>query len=349
MKHLFFVHSHITYLVVDQYVKDNHICPEDCLFVLMERYRSLPPESNYSNVISLQNGLLPENCTRVFQNWNVFRGFRNIRHMNRELNRFFCGDSFSLYLPNTNSDIHSALVTMNQCAGFYVIEEGAASYLRSEELPELSGRFAHFIIKMLSGAVPWFYALKKSFCDVDNKYFLGTIATSARAFPGFPGPRILISSPFSKIELDVVPDIILSVDASLAIALGNVFPEKLFERLRSFFINNNYKKVAYKFHPIFYQDASLQQLYRQGINSVFGNSIFELNENCKLENVLYSYPIDFCSDFSSVGIYAANFGRKCYSIMDMVQYDYADSPHKAMFLQHIPKIIYDSYTMISVP
>lgn len=344
MKHLVFVHSHLSYLVINQYFVENNIDPDDCLFILSARYRSLPEGSPYTNMIFFPDELLPEGYKRVFHKNNILRGIKNIRYVENRINSFFHGDSFFMYQTTTTHDSFSTLVTMKQCKGYYLMEEGSASYYHTDEVPKLFHGITYLCTRLLSKILPRFYALKDSSFAFDNKYFLGTIATTRMAFPDFPGQHIVINPPFSKITLDYVPDVILSIDSSILISMGSFFPAELYKRIAAFFKQQGYQKIAYKFHPKYYVDPCLLNTFREGLTGILGNDIVELDESSQIENYFLSYPIDFCSDFSSVGIYASNFGRKCYSYMNILKDLYPDSGYDKAF--NIPKAVIDLFIMI---
>lgn len=345
MKHLIVVHSHLSYLVINQYFLDRNIDPDDCLFIVNARYRHLPEGNHYTNFIFFPDELLPDGFKRVFHKNNIITGIKNIKYIENRINEFFHGDLFLMYLTTTSLDYLSALVTMKQCKGYYLMEEGSASYYRKTEIPKLYKGAAYGFAFILSKILPRFFALKCSSFSYDNKYFLGTISTAENAFPDFPGVHIVINTPFTGIELDSVPDVILSIDSSLMISLGDFFPKELYEKIAVFFKNKGYKGIAYKFHPKYFVFPELLAAYREGLTSVFGENIVELPESSQLENYFLSYPIDFCSDFSSVGIYASNFGRKCYSYRDLVMETYPDSTYDKDF--NIPKIVFGFYTKIN--
>lgn len=347
MKHLFFVHSHITFLVANQYIIDNKINHDDCLFILCNRYPKLPEGYLFKNIILYPNDLFTEGITRVFQNNNVILGFKNIRLVESIINSYFNFDSFMFYTPNTNYDLHSVIATMQQCKGYYLVEEGTASYCPQKDLPRLVNSPSLLIIKwFLRPLLKRFYYLKTSNYATDNKKYLGTIASSERAFIDFSGKHILVSCPFIKVKLETIPDIILSIDASLFICM-DYFPDRLYAKLFDYLVNVcDYKLIGYKFHPNYNSNPRIIDQYRNGLSKIFGNKAFEISDGYPLENIFCSYPIDFCSDNSSVGIYASNQGRKCLSYLYLVPYYYPETYYKRLFIDTLPQITKDSYSFI---
>lgn len=344
MKHLVFVHSHLSYLVINQYFVENNINPKDCIFLVTTRYKTFPEGNNYTYFINFPDDLLPNGYKRVFHNRNIFLGVKNIKYLENKINSFIHNDSFFMYQTTTTNDCFNALVTMKQCKGYYLIEEGSSSYYHKKEITKLFHGLSYYCVYILSKILPRFYALKCSIFSYDNKYFLGTIATTRKAFPDFPGKHVIVSSPFSKIVLDFVPDVILSIDSSLMISMGNFFPTELYNKIAEFFRYQGYQKIAYKFHPKYFANPDLLKTFREGLVSVFGNTIVELDEKSQLENYFLSYPIDLCSDFSSIGIYASSFGRKCFSYTNLVKELYPKSTYDKDF--NIPKSVLDLYVPI---
>jgi len=349
MKHLFFVHSHITFLVANRYLLDQKIEPDDALFVLSARYPNLP--ANYSNYHTLlyPNGFFENGSSRVFEKTNLVLGLKNIKWVENYLNSHFANDKFILYLINTGSDIHSTIVTMHNCAGYYIMEEGASSYSSKHNIEKLFGSTGQRVLFKILKHVPLakrFFALKDSIISTNNSKFLGTIATSPKAFPDTDSNHIVVSNPFDSVHLEIEPDAVLSIDASLYLSFKEVFPQEIFTFLSSYFSKNHFSNIAYKFHPCYYSNIGLIEKYRSGIKEIFPASSVELPVDCILENVLNTYSATFVSDFSTIGIYASNFGRTCISYANIVPILYPDSGYKERFLDNMSDVLKTTYQFI---
>lgn len=320
MKHLFYVHSHITFLVSKQYVFDQGINPEDCLFFCTRNYQLPTQMANiFHNVKAYPDEVLDRGNTRLLQNNNPFKGRKNICKLESVVRDFFGMEEFSFYLPNTfASDFSSAIVTMEQCKGFFIVEEGSASYHPHSRLVQLFTGWKKYVYIFLRLFLGRYYVLRGDFYSSNHPKYKGTIATSPNAFPEEPGEKIIVSNPFYKEELDEVPQAILSIDASLNIWFNMEVVEKLYQMLSEIFQKKGYQKIAYKFHPDYYKHPDLQQQYRKLLKQYFGESLIELPSNSSIENILNTYPIDFYTDFSSIGLYSFLWKGTCYSYMNFL-------------------------------
>ena len=313
MKHLFYVHSHITFLVSKQYIFDNGLNPDDCLFFCVREY--LPPVSYrtlFKNIIAYPTEVLPNKYTRLLENHNIIIGYRNIRILENKINSFFNKSPFIFYVPNTNLDCSSAIITMSQCKHFFIIEEGDTAYVSKNIIPT-SFKGIHLFFYFFFRPLLYRFLAVKNWCfPYKHKKFHGTISMSSDAFYDAPGEKKVINIPFDKEELTVIPDAILSIDSSLLVFFTKDIAIELFTKLNIFFKKKGYTKVAYKFHPIFYSQNVIAD-YREIINNIFGELVYELPRESVIENILYTYPIDFYSDYSAIARYASFMGRKCWS------------------------------------
>lgn len=349
MKHIFFIHSHITFFVSKQFVYDYNINPADCLFICARDY-VLPSEySNiFKNIIDYPTGIFPDKNFTILPTLNFIRGYRNIHVLDVVIKQFTKNDLFILYTLNTGAHLISAIVTMRQCNGYYLIEEGTSAYTNLKQLPRLYHKLSHRIIFFfLRPFFPRLFLLKDNVFSCSTKYYLGTIATSKLAFLHFPKQKIVVSNPFCTITLPIKPDIVLSVDGLLLqynIPLHIV--EKIYLQILNIIKQENKTIVAYKFHPLFYNNHDLIISYRKLIMNIFGDSSYELPSNIAIENVLNTYHSDFYSDCSSVAIYAANFGVKCYSYAKVLTKLFPESTYSDEVFTNLPQILLESYIFI---
>lgn len=337
MKHIFYVHSAITFFVAKQYIFERKISPKDCLFLLVRGYR-LPKEylEVFPNVISYPSGILNSGDTRIFQNNNPFKGISNIRVIEKKINQYFHTEAFTFYIPNTFALVTNIIATMKTCQAFYILEEGTASYIPFHLLPNhLVGikRPIFLIVKTLFNR---FYALRGNAFGTYHPKFKGNISISEKAFADNDGEKIIVSSPFRQITLEIVPNAIWSIDASLKTFFSIEDIENLFFYLRSIFKKKGYTKIAYKFHPDFYNSPDDLILFRTKIDEIFENLVYELPSSAVLEDILNSYEIDFYTDYSSVSIYAQK--GTCYSYAQFLK------PFNSTYAQSIMKFsIFDSF------
>lgn len=350
MKHLFLVHSHITFVVSKQYVFDQGLEPKDCIFICSRNY-ILPIEydSIFIQVINYPEDIFLSKEFDFLPKMNLLKGYHNIHILEKHLRSFTQGDAFFLYAMNTGTHLVCAIVTMPECYGYYLIEEGTSSYTERSELAKLYHKRAHeIVLQMLRFISKRLFIVKDHIFSYSTNYYLGTIATSQKAFPNYPKQKIIVSNPFEIIQLSQKPDVVLSVDASFI--LYNVprdTVENVLIRIRNIINKENKSNVAYKFHPLYYKDLNTLTLFRDIINQIFGQSSFELPPTTVIENVLKTYNSDFYSDVSSVGIYATNFGIHCYSYAKIMVEMLPNSEYSDHIkIDNLPQIIKESYTFI---
>lgn len=347
MHHIFFVHSHLTFLIALEYIEESSIHQNDVLFILCSRYSMLPAgHQNYKSLIFPEDFQLV-GATRIFDRINFFRTIRNLRIVENLVNDCVNHGPFSLYLINTCSDIHSVLVTMKNCVGYRLIEEGSASYLRKSEFPPLFGKISLLLIENFLQRAPFlqrFFLLKDSYISTNSNKFIGTVSLSDTAFPDTYGERTIVQPPFHSENLDFTPDLIFSVDLSLLDVFKDKFPDKLIEYLGNYITAMNYQCVAYKFHPVIAtQKPQIADMYRQSIAKYFPQSTVELGQACILENILYNNKSAFLSDYSSIGIYAHIFGCSCFSYSSAILHLYPDVDYYNNRLTKLPSSLLNSY------
>lgn len=344
MKHLFYVHSHITFLVSKQYVFDQGINPDDCLFFCVRNY-ALPEEYTqiFSNILSYPIDVFNNTTTKVFQGINIVQSRKNIAIVERRINDFFYGEEFYFYVPNTGLDVSSTLVTMHSCKGYFIIEEGTANYMAQCELdPVFVGiqRLFFPIAKLLFRRC---FTLRKSFLNNSYKKFRAFITILPQSFNKYSGVKHIVSNPFTKEIISSQPDVVLSIDASLNIYCDKNVSQLVYKTLGRLFEDKGYHVLAYKFHPDYYKDEQLLQHYRTIIQQYFsGFTLIELPKESVIENILNNYHCDFYSDWSSVAIYSSLFNCKCYSYANLVL-QLGEHPKYQIAYRRCPSINKESY------
>lgn len=339
MKHLFVVHSGITCIVAKQFIKESNISFDDCLFITRRNIKL--PESiinHTKNIINYPQDILKKGDNRIFVNNNPISGLKNIKLLEDKINLFFCGHRFSLYLPNTAScDLMSVLVTMKTCSEYYLFEEGLGQYIKRENLKtkRIMG-MNPFFFKILRFLFPRFYKLRDEHYSISSHKYVGHIAISEDAFPEYQGKKILINCPFDKISIKFKADVILSIDAGILHYIDYKNTKILYNKLAKIFNEKGYKKIAYKFHPDYYENMNVLNKYRILLKDAFGQNIEEIEPNIFLENYIITCNADFYSDRSSVGFYVSKYGIKNYSYYNLIKgismdYDELQKPGMELF------------------
>lgn len=347
MKHLFFIHSHITFLVAKQYIADYHINSDDCLFMCFRNYIMPQPFADiYTDKLFYPQDIYHQTQYRVFSK-NIVKAYQNIHILETAINRYFHNAPFLFYESRSDAlDCISTIATMTSCQGFYILEEGTASYTPIENLPQLHKGAKEFIqTLLLQNILPRFFALRSSFYAFENRKYKGTIAISSNAFRQLPGERIIVSNPFLQQEITPKPDAVLSIDAALLRFFTPQVAEYVYSYIQQNCISKGQKIIAYKFHPDYYNAPDIQEQYRIILQKVFQGNLIELPSDVALENVLNTYNVDFYADFSSVAIYATIMGCKCYSYAHLLTEHFPNTAYQKMISSY-PKMSYELYTFL---
>ena len=124
MKHIFFIHSSITYYVSVSVVKYCNLSIEDVIFLLDKNYKNI-----YSNL-----GVTTVDIT----NWerfpypvslsSILLADKYIRKIDCNINKVCLNENYILYIHTTSTLFNQALITNPLCIGYHFIEEGIANY-----------------------------------------------------------------------------------------------------------------------------------------------------------------------------------------------------------------------------
>lgn len=177
MKHIFSVHSPITYFCAANVVLHEGLKKEDVIFL----YTSFSPPNNLGIPV-------PSFYTVNQTFFKKLKTFNLVKSYDKYLDRIISGDQFQAYIDLAHY-YQKLLITHSHCAGFHFIEEGTASYIAPKKLAELtriesstSFRFAGYkeriraILRVLRGfnlrllALPYF---ANSFTFLFNSKFYG--------------------------------------------------------------------------------------------------------------------------------------------------------------------------------
>ena len=284
--------------------------------VLLSARGYLPQASEgewYSKIEVTQYNVTPLQG-RIFAGVKFWQTRRNKAIFDSLIGLLTDKEPFIFYTPVCSNDIASLTISKHQCVGYYVTEDGSASYrdFNPQTFTGVNYLLYRFLLKPL---YPSFFAIKNHFITTDHPKFRGCIASSNKCFPLHQQYLTVVGSPWKKVSLEVVPDAVLSIDILFRYESDETI-ERVYARLASIFSERGYRNVFYKFHPIFDSEVCRNEKlkveghlkrYFQDVNMIF------VSPGECLEDILYSYRADFYTDASSVSIYAAEAGCQIYS------------------------------------
>lgn len=123
MKHVFCVHSHITFYMALATIKHQCLDISDVVFLTTRKYRN--PYFRYTmNDFSEYAGKLSP-----FTLKSVFSLRKITKRMDFRLAEICQNDSYIAYVPHLSHPVFQLLITSKHCRGFHFIEEGMANYV----------------------------------------------------------------------------------------------------------------------------------------------------------------------------------------------------------------------------
>lgn len=205
MKHIFTIHSHVTFLVAYSIVEHLGLNKSDVI-LLSSRYKVSVKGFNVQEAYQTRYQTLKE---KLFT-------FNAPKSHDRYINKLTKGDSFIAYI-DLMSYYQKVLVTHEKCAGFHFFEEGNGAYMEFDDLTDVTWPDRHYgyrtnglgdisfqkaVMRTLRGynlrllSIPYNYMSFANFKDL--KYF----CFSNNAFYNAPKEKKIIVAP-RKDDLEV--------------------------------------------------------------------------------------------------------------------------------------------------
>ena len=331
MKHVFSVHSPITFLAAHAVIEQLDLPLEDVI-ILTNGYTI--PTKKYNTFPFLSN---------INNRW--YKKLLNLNHpvlQDQYLERLLKGDDFTAYL-DLMSYHQRELITHTKCRGFHFIEEGNSSYRDRDDLEDLtwdkrtqayrisgfSSRLKEAFLALkwvLRGyshrllSIPYSFSAYAHFVDTTFYCF------SDLAFPTIPDAKKKILRLNPSQELDAlaggqkISDAIIWVDGSNSRFTG--LPESYYQKA----IDNAIRLLGERLHQhVVYvklrpglTDYSSNYLYQQLVNN--GCEVRVLPDKLILECLfLNSDNCDVIGNLSSALFYASVFGHRAFSIYSLYE------------------------------
>ena len=312
MKHFFCISSHLAFYICDRLIELDGISLFDCVFLTTRNYH-LPTTNQDYHVV--ETGLnVAEDVGRIFAGWHVLKTKQNIHRLDGIINECTNGENYIFYTQVCWNDVCSICVTNPHCEGYYIIEDGAGSYMRDNEYTYhgLKAILYHLVLKPL---YPRIYILKNKMVETDHPKFKGCIATNHMCFPNHQDRLRVIGLPFHPEPLERVPQALISLDPYY-IWLTDEQVRCVIEQLAAYINAKHYQRIAFKPHPYLLatENHSKYVLYKKWIQSYIHGELEELGGQVSIENTLMAHKkCDLYTAYSSVAIYAKAMGVHCYT------------------------------------
>ncbi len=336
MKHIFFVHSHITYFVSEGVILYERINKLDCIFLLDRGYKVFD-----CSLLAYEFPFLtyPEQFVPRRKFW---KGLKQLRLLDQFLSYISSGDDFFIYFPETEYSFFDLVVTNSNCAGFSIIEEGLAAYWCKSAFEKLNPPTHRKFQEIMLGNLNFpgrFLRAKYFFNPKYNKIY----GISELSFPGYER-KVSITWPDllknNSLPVCLQPMHIIVFDA---VVEYSIIQEDLFlfalHRFLQALSSRSVTLYHYKFHPQQYSTPEFTYKIKKKFTEFQSNLNFiELTSEISLESIAMNENATFYVNISSVGLYAALFGCAVYSYALFLT---ASNPDYQRKIQNLPKAFYE--------
>lgn len=333
MKHVFFVHSHVTWLVSQGVIRHHEIATKDVLFVCSRGYE--PPFNEFERIqFPDRNWLQP---------WRPDKWADDKHDLGRFVDQVSQQSDFCWYLPHTGFPFFTPLISHPRCQGFNLIEEGIGSYFTPRALTKSLQR-ATACMPGWKGWVYRFWYLLHPPKMADSRYLFAYGCTE-EAFPGYARKikvDLVGTPPSAREHIGVVLVFDNLVEAGLVdeMSFGSCVDEAL-----QILATQGEKTVHYKLHPGQYIDQRyLPGLHKRLNSNPYNIKLIELPADYCLELLATTGQPEFYVFTSSVGYYAAISGCRVFSIASLLA---ERNPRYRILLKTIPEIMSRRIVFIS--
>ncbi|MFT2007506.1 polysialyltransferase family glycosyltransferase [Pontibacter sp. 13R65] len=350
MKHLFYIHSYITYYVSLEIVKYKEIPFPDCVFMYG---RGFEPSTNSKagTEVHLPYHHYPHNT--FFLERQFWKSWSKLRKFDAFLFKLNNGDKFHLYTNQTGLDFIKLILSHAKCQGYSLIEEGLYSYYTFDIINKVIcppvGRRSMFYELLIRANFGRRLKQKRYFMESGYEAVYGI---HPKAFPGFRNRHIL-PFPFGTVadESSTNKQAVLILDSLLDYG---VIREKVFlnalQKALDYFAKYGIERLYIKFHPKQYRNPDrLAQLKKVLSTSKKAIAISEIGQKQSLELLAADASIknlDFYVFLSSAALYATLCGRNAYSFAYFIA---EEDPGFLDRINTVPQIFKDLVNFIGKP
>lgn len=313
-KHVFFVHSPITFLVAWGVIKERTLDHEQVVF-LTHRGFSVP--HNGFKTFNFPYSWSPEPFPFKL---NFLLSWKRLKNFDDWVSRITDSQKFVVYLPHSQFRVLKLLISNKSCKQYNYLEEGLGSYETVEKAnPGGMKARVNFLDQIL-------YKNRIKDRLVYNSSYGAVFGLFEECFPGFRDKYILgkefLQDPdfvqnlhmkqgidyFENAHIIVLDGIsahgLISTDHHLAAVI----------RLKEILFNRGIKKTFIKFHPAQVGTEEYEKFLSSLKDSLKGVEMIEIDQSVYLEILaLRCNSVTFYINISSIGFYAAKFGQPVYT------------------------------------
>lgn len=296
MKHVFVIHSHITFLVAMGTVNLLKLSQSQVIFLYGRNYRISCIKVPYKTIdISSFYRPSPTYLFNCFQQWKYIR--KVDKFISNEI-----ADSYYVYIPHTGFEIFQILLTHPLCKGLNLIQEGAVTYFtRRVKWKSVAKNIITIFNKRTWYQSNWF---------IPNHFYreketIRTFACNETFFlPLNKARNFVIKLPSYPLNIQIQetnPVFVFETAVEVKLIDRDIYMEACRKMIRECARENNY----IKFHP------NQSEANKETIRSFFAGVHYqELSMDIPFELILSSYAnLTVCGFTSSLMFFAKELGH----------------------------------------
>lgn len=302
--HIFYIHSHITYVIAQLFIAACNLKDDDVRFITSRNYK-LRRESNIYDISDFYTYLERHGKLK-----KIFGIQQKIKYLDEDLSTLCNKEKFTIYLPQFNHSIFQILATHPLCENTVLMEEGITSYKKDVNLYSIhSSNIFNFIGRIFCNR----FILKNNHYNPYplQKYLYG-ICLDDECFPYLSDKKVLrINTEFIKNYQAVLPD-------KSVVFLPDSFKERTgisdeiyldIVEMTIKCLTTIPKRIFVKFHPE--QGPEIRNKTIAHIERLFFfESIMVLNDDCIMEfELIKNKECIILGMHTSLLFYAKKFGH----------------------------------------
>lgn len=315
LKHIFYIHSQICFIISKHIIELNKINIKDVIFI-SNRGFSFQKNNSFKTIAAEQITNGP-----VVLQWNILKSAIECIRFDKKINNITKNKSYYTYIPQTTIGFVELLITHKNCAGFYYVEEGHSSYESLSNINSMhyNTKTIPIIIKRLG----WLNRIKNNnFFEIEKCKAL--YCTSKIAFPG-ARKKIVLDEIFKKqkniFETNTEKKFYCAFDA-ISVYNNDLQSAHIIAFLiaiKKYIKNNNITKIIIKYHPeqlINNEYTLFEKIINKELNGII--EIDSFPPNCSLElQLMEENNADILILSSSIGMYAQRMGHTVYTFFNI--------------------------------
>ncbi|WP_462264585.1 polysialyltransferase family glycosyltransferase [Mucilaginibacter sp.] len=313
MKHLFYIHSHTTYLTALGVIELKELQPENIIMVRTRNYSSNLTAHNYKQV-----DLSAEFTLSQSYKYNIFKLNALLRQIDR-LIYTLAGESYIAYLPHVGVFLMQVIFTHPLCAGLALLEEGSNAYAKKFQIKQFN--YKNWVKETYSKALllnRYWFTLYGLLHNIKKEYPTEAFGSSAKTFEHLPYKKTIVKWPALTCSYQVkagAPVFILEGAIENHYATKEIYLNSVKQ-----VVNENAVDVNYiKFHPA--QTADNKETIKSYFNAL-NKELIVLPDDLPFELIiLNSIDLRIIGFSSSLLYYARLYGHQVTSYENLLMND----------------------------